>query len=153
MQLVGQLVLIYNQHQVDSVKIDTIGVGTGVEGRLDELGIPTFRVNVSESPGGNSETERNKFVNKRAQLYWSLREQLDPDNEDAIGLPNDDELIEELMSTKFKVNSSGKIQIIPKEEIKNIIGRSPDKADALMITCSPDNLLVTEKVILNAGTW
>ena len=153
MQLVGHLVLLYNQHQASSIKIDTIGVGTGVEGRLDEMNIPTFRVNVSEAPGGDSETEKAKFVNKRAQLYWSLRGQLDPSNPESIGLPNDEELIEELVSTKFKVNSAGKIQIIPKDEIKQIIGRSPDKADALMIACSPDNLLAKDKKILQAGAW
>ena len=153
MQLVGHLVQLYNSNQCNNIKVDTIGVGTGVEGRLDELGIPTHRVNVAEAPGGITEEERTKFINKRAQLYWSLREQLDPANPDAIGLPDDEELIEELMATKYKINSSGKIQIIPKDEIKQILGRSPDKADALMIACSPDNLLSTTKVQQKAGVW
>ena len=153
MQLAGQLVLLYNQHQANTIKIDTIGVGTGVEGRLDELGLNTIRVNVAEAPGGITEEERAKFINKRAQLYWALREQLDPDNIDAIGLPDDEELVEELMATKFKVNSSGKIQIMAKDEIKSEIGRSPDKADALMIACAPDNLLAKAKEIKNAGVW
>lgn len=153
MQLVGYLVILFNAQQASYINVDTIGVGTGVEGRLDELGIPTNRVNVAEGPGGVKEEETAKFINKRAQFYWGLRELLDPENPNAIGLPQDDELVEELMATKYKINSSGKIQIIPKDDIKEIIGRSPDKADALMIACAPPSLMANVKVLHKAGTW
>lgn len=152
MELVGHLIILYNEYQASEIRIDTIGVGTGVEGRLDELGVNTVRVNVAESPGG-VEKEAEKFINKRAQLYWSLRNQLDPENNNAIGLPDDEDLIEELMATKYKVNSRGKIQIIEKDEIKKKIGRSPDKADALMICCAPTGLIEKEQKTKTAGVW
>lgn len=153
MQLVGHLVVQFNAEQCSYINIDTIGVGTGVEGRLDEIGIPTNRVNVAEGPGGLKQEETAKFINKRAQFYWTLRELLDPSNPDAIGIPEDDELMEELLATKYKINSSGKIQIIGKDEIKANLGRSPDKADALMICCAPTNLLENKKPVQTAGSW
>lgn len=156
MQLTGHIMIIMNAVQAECVKIDTIGVGTGVEGRLDEMGVHTKRVNVAEAPGGDNDKEKAKFINKRAQLYWALREMLDPDpnnNPNPIGLPPDEELEEELIATKFKINSRGQIQILPKDEIKAILGRSPDKADALMIACAPLALLSNGKAIKSAGTW
>lgn len=153
MQLVGNIVIHYHNSQAQYVNVDTIGVGTGVEGRLDEIGIPTHRVNVSEAPGGIKEQETVKFINKRAQLYWALRELLDPDNPDAIGLPDDEELTEELVATRYKINSNGKIQIVAKDDIKAIIGRSPDKADALVMCTAPSHLLNRTVVMQSAGTW
>lgn len=148
MELASHLKLLYESIGANNIKVDTIGVGTGVEGRLEEYDIKTYRVNVAEGPGGDEE-EKEKHVNKRAQLYWNLRELLDPDNPHAIGIPDDDELIEELLNTKYKLKN-GKIQIIAKDDIKAVIGRSPDKADALMIACAPDEYLTK---LRSAGTW
>lgn len=156
MTLVGHIILIYSVSNASLIKVDTIGVGTGVEGRLEEQGYPTVRVNVGEAPGGNNDVEKSKFINKRAQLYWALREALDPDtnrNPYPLGLPEDDELEEELMATKYKINSKGQIQIIAKDDIKAKIGRSPDKADALMLANAPAKLLEKQNKILSAGSW
>jgi hypothetical protein len=73
----------------------------------------------------------------RAYLYCALRDFLDPQHNPKAMLPPDDELKEELTNTKWKYNSQGKIQIEAKEDIKKRIGRSPDKADALVNTFYP----------------
>lgn len=156
MQLVGNIVRERNLLQAKIIKIDSVGVGTGVEGRLSELGLNTIRINAGELPAGDSEKEKEKYINKRAQMYWCLREMLNPDtqvNPFPIGLPNDEEMIEELLSTRYKINSRGQIQIEPKEDIKARIGRSPDKADALAICMYPTNLLNYKKPEHRAGVW
>ena len=43
-----------------------------------------------------------------------------------------------MQATKYILNNNGKIQIIPKDEIKLNIGRSPDIADALALTYIQD---------------
>lgn len=73
-----------------------------------------------------------KFKNIRAAGYWKLREALDPTNGDDFALPDDPELKEELCAPRFEVTASG-IQIEDKNSIKSRIGRSPDKADALVL--------------------
>jgi hypothetical protein len=83
----------------------------------------------------------DKFINKRASLYWALREALDPKNDDSLALPDDDELIQELSSTKYKFTTKGKIAIEEKDEIKKRIGRSPDRGDAVMLANAPLALL------------
>ena len=49
-----------------------------------------------------------------------------------IGLNED--MKRELNATRYILSSSNKIQIIPKSEIKLIVGHSPDTADALALT-------------------
>ena len=154
METAGKIIRLYNALGASVVKIDTIGVGTGVEGRIEEQGYNTIRVNVAENPAGGEE-EKKKFINKRAQLYWNLREMLNPDvglNPNPLSLPPDDELTEELCAHRYKVNSKGQIQIVSKDTIKQTLGRSPDKADAVMMACAPVALFkATPKQ--HAGTW
>ena len=49
-----------------------------------------------------------------------------------LDLPDDRELTTQLMSIKYKQNSAGQIEIIPKEKIKETLGRSPDFAEAVI---------------------
>jgi hypothetical protein len=49
-----------------------------------------------------------------------------------IGL--NDDLKRELNCTKYILSNTNKIQIIPKSEIKLVLGHSPDTADALALT-------------------
>lgn len=46
----------------------------------------------------------------------------------------DEQAREELIVTQYFLNNSGKSAIIPKEEIKKIIGRSPDTADSIVLS-------------------
>jgi hypothetical protein len=48
-----------------------------------------------------------------------------------------DELIEELLVPKYAV-MGGKIHVMKKDEMKKLLGRSPDRADALCLTFSPE---------------
>lgn len=82
-------------------------------------------------------TEQYTFLNMRAFAYWAIRDWLNPENKMNAMLPPDEELLQELTETKWFFRSDGKIQVEPKEEIKERIGRSPDKADALANTFWP----------------
>ena len=52
-------------------------------------------------------TDLERFSNKRAEGYWLLREAFESQS---IMIPDDDELVQELTSLKYKVvNSNGTI--------------------------------------------
>lgn len=79
------------------------------------------------------------FFNTRAEAYWRFREALDPDQEggSTIALPKDTELLAELCCPTFDVTSRG-IKALPKDSptgdsVKKRLGRSPDKADAVVM--------------------
>ena len=109
------------------ISVDEIGIGRGVVDSLAEEGYRDVGVNVA---GRSSDPER--YHNLRAELWWEFREKLDPEKT-PIALPEDDELLAELSSVKYKIDGRGAIQIESKEEMKKRLGRSPDKADAVVL--------------------
>ena len=50
--------------------------------------------------------------------------------------PHDEELFDELVAIRWRATSNGKIQIEPKDDLKNRLGRSPDRADAVVLAFS-----------------
>jgi hypothetical protein len=125
----------------DYALLDTIGEGAGVHSRLVELECNSISAKFSESAEGLSDlTGERQFLNMRAYCYWALRDALDPRFSGTLALPPDDELMQELTSVQWEVQSNGKIKMLPKDDIKKLLGRSPDKGDAVALTYWPSGM-------------
>jgi len=74
----------------------------------------------------------DRYYNKRAEMWGEANEWLK--QELPVQLPNDDELMEDLCSVNKKYDSQGRLQLQSKDDVKREIGRSPDKADAFVLT-------------------
>ena len=82
--------------------------------------------------------------NKRAEMYWKMRDALDPDYGDDIALPPGNELLADLCSARYSITTAG-VLIEPKEKIKERIGRSPDIGEAVMMAnLSPSRVVLFE---------
>jgi hypothetical protein len=99
---------------------------------------------------------RRIYALMRDQLWWMTREWLRHDRN--AMLPPDEKLIEELTTPTYSI-ASGKIKIMKKDDMKELLHRSPDRAEALILTFynefvesqeSPDSLLA--KVLLLSRT-
>lgn len=161
MQTAGRVWAQLHNDASDLTNVDVIGLGGGVVDRLNELkrehnavGDTQFwrvqGVNVAvpalekkARSQSNSRSKRNEptnimeFANKRAELYWKLREAFE---RGTIYLMPDDkgndpeDLMDELSNIEYKF-LGGKIFIEEKAEMKKRLdGKSPDHADALMLT-------------------
>ena len=122
------------------VFIDTIGEGAGVFSRLEELGYKNaYSCKFSEGTKGLHDiTGQYEFANMRAYCYWAVRDWLNPKNGFNPAFPPCDELVAELTEVHWSFQSSGKIIIEAKEDIKSRLKRSPDIADALASTFYPN---------------
>lgn len=122
------------------VFIDTIGEGAGVYSRLEELGYKNaYSCKFSEGTTGLHDiTGQYEFANMRAYCYWAVRDWLNPKNGFNPALPPCDELDAELTEIHWFFQSSGKIMLEAKENIKSRLQRSPDIADALASTFYPN---------------
>jgi hypothetical protein len=69
--------------------VDVPGVGGGVVDRLAELNLPVVRYN-----GGEAPIDKERFVNARAEDYWTLRERFEQGEVDVD--PDDDKLAAQL---------------------------------------------------------
>lgn len=111
----------------NNVFIDDIGVGRGVCDRLQEKGLDVNGVNVGDRP--IMEQARERYFNVKAENYLALANWLEGGGQLVV-----DEDWQQLTWIKFKVNSDKNIQIERKEKLKARMGRSPDTAEALMLT-------------------
>lgn len=117
--------------------IDAIGVGGSGLDFLVGLGLNVVPVIGSERSTGSDKSGRLRFKNVRAQMYWALREALDPTAQSPIALPPDPELLGDLAAVRYKIVIAGTqpaIQARSKDEIIEALGRSPDKGDAVAMT-------------------
>lgn len=113
------------------VNIDVIGVGGSAYDTLKEM-YPCWPVNAAEGSGYFDRSGTLKMRNLRAEMYWRLREALDPLHGDDLALPPGNELLADLCAARYKLTTAG-IQIESKDMIKERIGRSPDVGEALLL--------------------
>jgi hypothetical protein len=132
-------------HEIDTEKpdhvgVDTIGIGWAVEGALrDKKG---SIVEAYDCRRNSDEPER--FENKRAEMYWRLREQFE---RGTISIPDDYDLKLQLMSIKYESNKKGLTQIMEKKKLKKEIGSSPDESDALAMLYFNREDYVSKRVV------
>ena len=113
------------EHKPDAVFIDA-GAGSGVIDRLRQLGHEVTEVAFAGKPTDS------RYLNKRAEIWCEMRDWL------TLGgcIPNDSGLKQDLATPTYMYNSSGKIQLESKDDIKKRGMPSPDIGDALALTFS-----------------
>lgn len=110
--------------QADAVFVDeTGGYGAGVIDAMRQLGHDVFGVMFS----GKANSYR--YYNKRSEILFEMAEWVKAGG----AIPDDAELKEELCALEYAFKGD-KLIVIEKQLIKDKIGRSPDKADALALT-------------------
>jgi phage terminase large subunit len=128
MQVCGMIATEYTNafEKPQVINVDTCGLGAGVFDRLRELNYPVGSVNVAESAANN-----NKYMRLRDEMWWLGREWFDGLD---VKIPNDPDLIAELTTAKYRIESSGKMKVESKQEMKARGVKSPNKADAFLQT-------------------
>ena len=107
------------------VNIDCIGVGTGVVSRVKEWVRENGykNVKVTACHFGEGAVKKERFMNKKAENYFRLKELFDENHVKTLDIQ---ELTTNLVAMKWEFSSSGKIKIIDPD------GYSPDWSDALV---------------------
>lgn len=116
------------KYDVETIFVDSIGVGAGVFDRLRHHWPKTVSVKVSEAA-----RDTRKFMRMRDELWWRARERFESGN---ISIPNIIPLVEQLTSVQYDDQTAGgKIKVEGKNSMrKRLGGESPDYADALNLT-------------------
>jgi hypothetical protein len=119
----------YKSRNVRTANVDATGVGSGVAPHMKRQGCYAYPVKVASSP--TRTTELGEFQIMRDQLWWECREWLRTDP--GAMLPPDEMLIEELLTPTYDVQN-GRIRIMKKATMRELLKRSPDRADGLCLT-------------------
>jgi hypothetical protein len=133
MQLVGHIMGICEHYHPRYVVVDTIGLGAGVAHRLREEGVPVLAFNAAARCDFRDRSGELGFASLRSAAWWLLREALEPGSGIGLALPEDADLVGELVTPSYRMNSIGKVQVEEKASFRGRLGRSTDVADALIM--------------------
>jgi hypothetical protein len=124
MLVASQVGIDIDAHEPDAVFVDaTGGYGVGVVDALRMTSRDCIEVYFNGKPNDF------RYFNKRSEMYFELSKWI----KHGGSLPDDEELKEELCAITYTFQGD-KFRISDKDEIKDVIGRSPDRADALALT-------------------
>ncbi len=115
------------------INVDVNGIGSSVFDSLSPMYQNVMAVNSSEGSTYRDRSGKLKMRNLRAELYWRMRDALDPIHGDELALPPDPELLADLCSARYRNTTAGVI-VEEKSEIKARIGRSPDIGEAVILS-------------------
>ena len=118
----------------ENVFVDATGIGAGVVDRLNEMGFP-----VTGIKNAMKAFTPDNFVNIKTECFWRLRDWLR-----GGGCLEPNENFAELLEEKYRiVDSTGKIQIVPKDVLRQWGIPSPNVAEALALTFAYSELVET----------
>lgn len=149
MTTVGDIVMQYkllikeypNYKGVITVNIDDTGLGGGVTDRLEEVKIEErlrrleiVPVNFGSKPPQDGSEDRYQDI---STYMWATLKTLMENKE--VSIVNDEELVAQLSVRKYSITSAGKIMLESKKAMKDRGIKSPDRGDAVVLSCFSQN--------------
>lgn len=122
------------------IKVDDGGVGGGVTDRLNEV-VREESLPYTIVPINNQGKARDEhYENLGTEVWAAIRDALEENcsnyiqgEASVIELPNDERLISQLSTRKYRMTSRGRIALERKEDMKKRGLDSPDRADAVTL--------------------
>ncbi len=149
MTTVGDIVIMYKKliaenptyKGVITINIDDTGLGGGVTDRLEEVKteqmlrrMEIVPVNFGMKPPQDGSEEHYEDI---STYMWATIKTLMENKE--ISIENDEELVAQLSVRKYSITSNGKIVLESKKTMKARGIKSPDRADAVALSCYSQN--------------
>ena len=125
METAGMLIQATRGNLTLPVKLDSIGVGAGIADRLLEQ-----KYNLREIVASARAEQSTVYKNLRAEAYFNFKNMLP-----GLKIPDDEKLLAQMMAIRYRTFSDGLLLIESKDELRRRGQPSPDRLDALVITC------------------
>ncbi|MBR1604644.1 MAG: PBSX family phage terminase large subunit [Alphaproteobacteria bacterium] len=128
-QVANILTGIIKEDRPHRIFLDVGGQGAGVYDILRDRGFGEIIRGINF--GGKAMLE-DRYANKRAEMWGEANEWLR--QELPVQIPDDDELSGDLCAVEKGYDHRGRLKLEEKENVRERIGRSPDKGDAFVLT-------------------
>lgn len=113
----------YDKYKVKFGNVDgTGGYSQGVFDIVVSKGYYIGSINFAQKA-----IQEDKYPNARTEMYLELAKAV------KAGFWVDDEVKEEMLAQSVFINNKGQQQLVPKEDVKKVLGHSPDKCDAVAL--------------------
>ena len=133
-QLASLCIEYINQHALDRLFVDTVGLGAGVYDNLLHQGYRHIvrPCNFAKQAVDLDGDGKPKYLNKRAECWGRLKEHMQSGD---FELPLQDELITDLIAPQYHYNNAKAVlQLESKADMRKRGVKSPDGGDALSMT-------------------
>lgn len=122
-QKAGIVSMLYDKYKVKYGNIDmTGGYGQGVYDLSKDKNLPISGINFAQKA-----LDLDKYPNARTEIYLELAKAIKQ------GFWVNDIVKEEMLAQALFINNRGLGQLVPKEDVKKILGHSPDLCDAVAL--------------------
>jgi phage terminase large subunit len=111
------------------VRVDEGGIGWGMMLYIRDQKFPTEGINF-----GSSAREPERFINRKAELYWELRERF---RTGSISGLTDAEMTAQLASIRYELDGAGRVMVESKESMRKRGVHSPDRVESLILAIGP----------------
>ena len=147
MRTVGEILSIARATAAEAEKlpsellivVDDAGLGGGVTDRLRELDeFPVVAFNAAERAW-----DPDAYPNRRSEQWFVFADALE-----RLDLGDDEQLAADLVAPRYSLDSRARRVVEAKAETKRRLGRSPDRADAVLLTFVPPRPLA---VVVDGG--
>jgi hypothetical protein len=164
MEIAGWIANIIRKENPAKVYLDTGGLGVGIYDRLIEQGHGNIvtAVNfgskpIEPPPLDDTGKPAGGPLNRRAEMWQNMKNAL---QEGRFQIPDDDALHADLTSCGYKYDSSGRLVLESKIDMKKRGMPSPDSADAMALCFSepegsaiPHSSLINFNRVIEYGPW
>mgnify|MGYP006865117330 CR=1 FL=1 len=116
------------------IGIDNIGIGADAETALANAELPFEAMNGAEAATAHTRDGAFGFATRRSEMWWMLREALDPDYGHGLRLPPDQALMADLTTPIYEVRPGKppKIYVESTKDMMKRLGRSPDRGSSIV---------------------
>ena len=126
MEVAGLVAIRADAWKPEYINVDCTGVGSGVADRLIEMGYPVHRIHFGERA-----IESQLYAIRRDEMWGEMRDWF---ADEPCKIPDDDALEADLTAPRYSYDSSRRMKLERKEDMKRRGIKSPDSADALALT-------------------
>lgn len=127
---------LYDKYKVISGNCDgTGGYSNGVYDMVIAKGYELGSVNFQQKP-----YDTEKYSNARTEMYLEAAKAI------REGFWVDDVVKEEMLAQSVFINNRGLPQLVPKEDVKKLLGHSPDRCDAVVLAIYAMNHGISEEM-------
>lgn len=109
--------------------IDVGGLGAGICDRLDEMG---YGARIEAVNFGDSAIDDEKYFNRRSEMWGEMKDWFDDPR--GVDIDDSDTLQADVTAPGYSYDSTSRVKLEKKEDIKKRLKRSPDEGDALALT-------------------
>ena len=130
-KVVGSLLDMSYKHDCCNFIIDKVGVGEAVVYGLHEKSDDKRPLNVLTFDSRNKAGNDDRFGNLRSEAWWFVMKKC---MDLLCAYPSDPETVREIpFASRYRLGGKGLIYIEEKDKIRELLGRSPDRAEMWMM--------------------